>query len=270
MTRRIKRTDQLEITLVLHDENFIRPPRDAQRNALLNRALHEFVLDLQALDHLSARFVPGLPYQDLSDRRQKELRDEEIMEDWQLPLMEAMARIVSAAHGDVLEIGFGRGVASELIQQGGVRSHTIIECNDSVVQRFHEWRRRHPDNDIRLVHGLWQDTIEELGTFDAVFFHTYPLDEAEYMKYVHGSVTFAAHFFPVAARHLVPGGVFTYLSNEIDSLSRAHQRALFRWFEKVELQVLPLDVPPDVRDTWWADRMVVVRAEKGAAQTPTP
>ena len=76
------------------------------------------------------------------------------------------------------------------------------------------------------------------------------------------SVTFAAHFFPVAAAHLRPGGVFTYLSNEIDSLSRAHQRLLFAHFRSVRMQRVPLVLPPDVRDAWWADSMVVVEAVK--------
>ncbi len=39
------------------------------------------------------------------------------MEDWQTPLMQAMARHVTETHGDVLEIGFGRGVSAEFIQQ---------------------------------------------------------------------------------------------------------------------------------------------------------
>ena len=37
-----------------------------------------------------------------------------IWEDWQLPLMQAMAGIVTETHGEVLEIGFGRGGFSDL------------------------------------------------------------------------------------------------------------------------------------------------------------
>ncbi|NIP94473.1 MAG: class I SAM-dependent methyltransferase, partial [Akkermansiaceae bacterium] len=59
---------------------------------------------------------------------------------------------------------------------------------------------------------------------------TYPLTEEEFVNYVAQSSTFAEHFFDTAAAHLRPGGVFTYLTNEIDSLSRAHQRALLKRF----------------------------------------
>ena len=62
------------------------------------------------------------------------------MEEWQIPLMQAMAEVVTETHGDILEIGFGYGVSATLIQEQSVRSHTIIECNDSVVERFFEWK----------------------------------------------------------------------------------------------------------------------------------
>lgn len=262
MTRRLKRSPKWEINLLIKDDQFIRPPQDAQRNALLNRALKEFTDDLIALDQQSSRFVRGDLQHHLEDRTQDQLSDDQIMEDWQIPLMQAMALLVTESHGDVLEIGFGRGVASTMIQAQKVRSHSIIECNDTVVERFHRWKASYGEEDIRLIHGLWQDTIDELGLFDGIFFHTYPLNQEEYMEYVNNSVTFAEHFFSVAARHLRPGGVFTYLSNEIDSLSRAHQRSLFRHFSSIALEVVPLDVPADVKDTWWADTMVVVKAVK--------
>ena len=83
-----------------------------------------------------------------------------------------------------------------------------------------------------------------------------------FFQSVLGSATFAEHFFATAARLLREGGVFTYLSNEVDSLSRAHQRALFRHFSRLAASVVPLSVPADVKDTWWADTMVAVEVTK--------
>jgi guanidinoacetate N-methyltransferase len=160
----------------------------------------------------------------------------------------------------VLEIGFGRGVSATHIQHHGVRSHTIVECNDSVLSRFERWRQQFPERDIRIVPGLWQDVIGTLGEFDSVFFHTYALDEDESVELLAGSVTFAAHFFPVAAAHLRAGGVFTYLTNEIDSIGRAHQRLLFEHFSTFRAQRVALTLPADVRDAWWADSMIVIEA----------
>lgn len=262
MTKKIKRTENFEIVLEIKTEDFIRPPRDAQRNALLNNALSELSDNLQALDKVASRFVPGKLQIALEDRTQKVLSDDEIMEEWQIPLMQAMAEVVTESHGNILEIGFGCGISATMIQEQEVKSHTIIECNDSVVERFFEWKELFKDKKINLVHGLWQDTIDDLGLFDGIFFHTYPLNEEEYMKTVHGKSTFAEHFFETAANHLHPGGVFTYFSNEIDSLSRGHQRALFKHFSSVSLKVIKLELPDDINDTWWADSMVIVKAVK--------
>ena len=76
------------------------------------------------------------------------------------------------------------------------------------------------------------------------------------------SVPFAEHFFPTADEHLVGGGVFTYLTNEIDSLSRGHQRHLFENFSSFRLHLVPLELPSDVRDAWWADSMAVIEVVK--------
>ena len=262
MTKKIKRTENFEIVLEIKTEDFIRPPRDAQRNALLNNALNEFSDNLQALDKLAVGFVPGKLQMALEDRTQKILSDDEIMEEWQIPLMQAMAEVVTESHGNILEIGFGCGISATMIQEQQVLSHTIIECNDSVVERYLEWKELFKDKKINLVHGLWQDTIDDLGFFDGIFFHTYPLNQEEYMQNVHGRSTFAEHFFETAARHLHPKGVFTYFSNEIDSLSRGHQRELFKYFSSFSLKVIDLKLPDDINDTWWADSMVIVKAVK--------
>ena len=260
--RKRQRTASYELSLDIGDDSFIRPPHDAQRNWLLNRFVREAGADLRSLDVIARRFVPGEPRSLPADMRTAELRDDEIMEDWQLPLMEAMASVAARPDADVLEIGFGRGILASLIQQAGVRSHTIVECNPHVLSRFEQWRAPLVGRDIRVVPGLWQDVIESLGTFDAVCFHTYALDEDEAVELLSNSVTFAAGFFPVAAAHLRPGGTFTYLTNEIDSLGREHQRLLLEHFREIRMQRVTLSIPSDVRDAWWADSMIAIAAVK--------
>ncbi len=186
------------------------------------------------------------------------------MEDWQIPIMEAMAELVGRSRGDVLEIGFGRGVSAELLQRTGVRSHTVVECNPAIIERFHRWKANYPNRDIRLLPGRWQDVLDPSSRqYDGAFFHTYPLDEQEFVDQVVRSTTFGEHFFATAAALLRQGGVFTYLTNEIDSLSRPHQRSLFRHFREISVRVVNgLNLPEDVQDSWWANSMVVVGATK--------
>lgn len=264
MTRRLKRTRDFELSLTIQSDDFIRPPRDSQRNWMLNRALKEITDDLEHLNRIAPAFVPGVDARsDLAGRDSRDLSDIEIMEDWQDPIMARMAELVTETSGDVLEIGFGRGIGSGYIQAGDPASHTIIECNDSVIARFHQWVSRYPEKSIRLVPGLWQDVIDSLGEFDGIFFHTYPLSETDVIENVVQSATFAEHFFPVAAAHLREGGVFTYLTNEIDSLGRGHQRALFRHFSRFESSLIRnLEVPEDTTDAMWSNSMVLVKAIK--------
>jgi len=58
------------------------------------------------------------------------------------------------------------------------------------------------------------------------------------------------------------GGVFTYLSNEIDSLSRRHQRALSRHVSRIATSIVEIPVSKNLKDTWWSGRMVAVEATK--------
>ncbi|MBT8103724.1 MAG: class I SAM-dependent methyltransferase [Gammaproteobacteria bacterium] len=221
-----------------------------------------FAANLTELDAVAARFVPGAAEHRYEDRTHRSLSDEEIMKDWQVRMMQSMAEAATRQHRDILEIGFGRGISAEFIQQCGVKSLTIIECNDSVVERFNRWRARHAAQDIRLVHARWQDALQQLSTYDAIFVHTYPLNEKKYMEKPLNSAKFAQHFLENAASLLHPGGVLTYLSNEIDSLSRRHQRALSRHFSRTLTTVIPLPIPANVVDTWWADTMIAVQAFK--------
>ena len=263
--RRIRRSDNYDISVDLKKETFIAPPNAMQRSAIVNKALKEFGSDLDAMHEIAPHFIHGdVANKALDDRTQVHLDEQEIMEDWQIPLMQRMAAIVGNQGGEVLEVGFGRGVSADMIQEYPVDSHTIIECNDSVISGYFDpWKAKYKDErDIILVKGLWQDAIRNLGTFDGIFFHTYPLTMEEYMEYVSESITFAEHFFPYAADHLNEGGVFTYFSNEIDSLSRAHQRALLKHFSAFEIQIVNLQVPENARDTWWANTIAVVKAIK--------
>lgn len=264
--RRNVARDGFEVQFTVKRPDFIAPPRKAQRDWLVGQAIHEAADDLEHLHRISRKFVSGKAHQlqrDLVDSRGASMTEAQIMEDWQIPLMQAMAGYATESPGDVLEVGFGRGVSATFLQQGHPRSHTIIEMNPHCIERhFQPWRQRYPGADIRLEAGRWQDVLPHLGVFDAILFHTYPMNEEEFMSYVLSSITFAEHAFEDMANHLRPGGVFTYFTAEIDSLSRRHQRALLRHFSEISFKVIPLTVPPDTIDSWWADSMVAIKAVK--------
>ncbi|MEL6895476.1 MAG: amino acid adenylation domain-containing protein, partial [Planctomycetota bacterium] len=239
-------------------------PRDRQRRWMLRQWQQEAIADLDALHDIADKMVAGNTTPHLPrDLASAELSPQEIMEDWQTPIMQAMANDVTQSHGDILEIGFGRGVSAEMIQARGVRSHTIVEMNPHSIRHHYEpWRLRHSKADIRIVQGAWQDHVQDLQLYDGVFFHAFPMNEGEFIEYVDSSATFAEHFFPVAARLLRPGGVFSYLSTEVDSLSRRHQRSLLSHFSEIRTRIQALTIPETTKDAWWSQQMVIVSAIK--------
>lgn len=260
--RRVSRSEQYQITVELTDDDFIASPNPAQRARLVTLRLGELAHELDALDQAVSDFVPGGTVETIEDRTQGRIAAQDIMEDWQTPIMRAMADAVTVQGGTVLEIGFGRGVAAGFIQANTPGSHTIIECNRAVIDDFFTpWAAQYSGRDIRLAEGLWEDRLGELGRFDGILFHTYPLTSDEYVERVQRSVTFAAHFFEHAANHLKPGGHFSYLTMEEDSLSRAHQRLLLEHFTGYHVSRIDnLDVPDDTRDAHWSSSMVLITA----------
>jgi amino acid adenylation domain-containing protein len=266
----IRKQSAFDVFLRIHDDAFIQPPQENQRNWTLQRAMDEFVDDLRHLDEVSLRFVKGSDRAEIrhdfqtsraqDDGTQLIIENQQVMQDWERPLMKAMADIVAAAHGDVLELGFGMGISADYIQQARVRSHTIVECNDDVAAACEKWRARYPGRDIRLVKGRWQEVLDQLGQYDGILFDTYPIEEQEFIDTVLNSITFAEHFIPHAARLCRKGGVFSYYSNEIDSFSRRHQRLVLQHFESLTLSVVRGLQPPADCHYWWAASMVAVKA----------
>ncbi len=247
-------------------------PTREQRRWLIDRAVEETMSDLEHLRVLAPGMVAGsarppmaTPWQTSPAALSGEtllIQGQQVMQAWELPLMEAMAAVAAASHGDVLEIGFGLGLSARCIQAVGVRSHIIVESNDDVVAMAMRWRETQAGRDIRIVHAPWDQVMDTLPLVDGIFFDAYPQDEADFTQTVVRQVTFAEHFFGPAAARLRPGGVFTYYSNEIDTMSRRHQRALFGHFRSVTLSVVRgLRPPPDCH-YWWSDSMVVVQAVK--------
>jgi len=256
-------SDRFQLMLDI-ESGYVAPPREAQRAWLLRKAMREWTEDLTALDQLATQFVAGkerLNEADFQVRARSEFTDASIMEDWQIPIMRAMAAIVGRSGGDVLEIGFGRGISAEFIHEFDVSSHTIVEAEPDVVDKyFRPWRRKHSEKNIRIHIRKWQKCNFSPQSFDAILFHAYPLDEAEFFEHIVDSVTYAEHAVPAMAELLREGGRFTYLSNEIDSLSRSHQRLLLRHFRQFRVETIDLEVPDDTYDAYWAPKMVIVEA----------
>lgn len=71
----------------------------------------------------------------------------------------------------VLNIGFGMGIIDGALQRRNPGHHTIIEAHPAVYAQMLalEW---HLKPNVTIVFGKWQDHIDNIGQFDAVFFDT--------------------------------------------------------------------------------------------------
>ncbi|MCK9904561.1 methyltransferase [Parafrankia colletiae] len=264
----LRRAAKFEVSLTPTSDSLLSPVADEPRQWLLGRALDEFAADVGALDEVAGQMVPGgtRPKIDVAVDEAVPavtggtllVSGQEVMQTWEEPLMRTLATAVTRPGGTVCEVGFGLGISAGFVQEHGPSGHTVIEANPDVAVTAREWAAGRAGAEIAV--GRWQDVLPGLGRFDGILFDTYPLDEREVDDYVVRDATFAEHFFPHAAAHLTDGGSFTYYSNEIDSVSRRHQRSLLRHFETFSVRVVDGLRPPADCSYWWAPSMAVIVA----------
>ena len=94
-----------------------------------------------------------------------------VMHSWETPIMEKMAEWVCRRGGDILEIGFGMGIAANFIQQYNINSHTICDNNIEVIERLKNWAI--DKKNIKIVEGDWRQNIDNFGKYDGILFDTF-------------------------------------------------------------------------------------------------
>jgi tetratricopeptide (TPR) repeat protein len=118
----------------------------------------------------------------------------EVMMEWERPIMERSAEMITVNGGDVLNVGFGMAIIDTAIQQFALETHTIIEAHPQVVARAEEWAK--DKKGVQIVPTRWQDALEKIGPFDGIYFDTLMPPMIPFMR--------------ETTRLLKPGGVFTF------------------------------------------------------------
>jgi len=98
----------------------------------------------------------------------------QVMMTWEKTYMEALIDHLNPA-GDVLEIGFGMAYSANQIQKYPIKSHTIIEADETVLEKLNSWAKEQPHT-VNIIHGTWQKMLPTLGKFDSVFFDDSPYE----------------------------------------------------------------------------------------------
>lgn len=136
-----------------------------------------------------------------------EIAGNAVMEAWEEPYMQELAKIVTSKGGAILEIGFGLGISARYIQQHDIEEHTIVEANSDVFVKLEEFACQ-AKHKVTPIFGLWQEVVDSLPSesFDGILFDTYPITKEEL-----DNSDF--QFLETAYRLLKKGGVFTYFSD---------------------------------------------------------
>ena len=96
-----------------------------------------------------------------------------VMHSWETPIMEKMANWVCSNGGDILEVGFGMGIASNFIQKHNIDSHTICEINPDVITNLKKWSSDKPN--VKILEGDWFDNRDRLEKYDGILFDTFDI-----------------------------------------------------------------------------------------------
>jgi guanidinoacetate N-methyltransferase len=139
-----------------------------------------------------------------------EIAGNAVMEAWEEPYMQELAKIVTSKGGAILEVGFGLGISAKYIQQYDIEHHTIVEANSDVFVKLEEFARQ-AKHKVTPILGFWQEVVDSLPSesFDGILFDTYPITKEELDK-------LSFQFVEAAYRLLKKGGVFTYFSDYPD------------------------------------------------------
>ena len=136
-------------------------------------------------------------------------KNRQVMMEWEIPYMNALIDNVKPKDLDVLEIGYGMGYSAKRIQSYKPKSHTGIECDDTVINKA-----KKDGLDIEIVKGRWQKAIHSLGNYDFIFFddHSYEdwnneLDRIEDCKRAEMFIDICIDW------HLNPGGMISFYIN---------------------------------------------------------
>jgi hypothetical protein len=149
--------------------------------------------------------------------------EEQVMMEWEDPLMAESAKYVCQNGGDILEIGFGMGISAGYIQSYSINTHTIIENHPEVILRAQKWALDKPN--VTIINQSWYKALNNLSTYDGLFYDTFNDDDMTY-------------FSSSLSQLIKPGGVATWW-NSIPEENNFYN------IPNVTYKQIPIEPPPN-------------------------
>lgn len=140
------------------------------------------------------------------DEQRLDIDGHPVMQRWETPYMESLAKVATSKGGRVLEVGFGMAISAGAIQSNdNVDEHLIMEANSDVYKRLQSFAETSRRPVTPIGPDLWQNTLDSVpdGSLDGVLYDTYPLNKEE-------QHTHQFEFLKPIRNKLKKGGVLTY------------------------------------------------------------
>ena len=173
--------------------------------------------------------------------------DFSVVEYWELPIQKKLADLVCMSGGNILEIGFGLGLASKQVRQNTtVNSHWILESHPKV---FEDAEILYGTNsDVKLINDFWENQVENLKDdfFSGVIFDCYPIQGFGGRNVSEVMLDLVIDFSMKGAHLLNGNGVlgFIDLSKEIHK-SDTFFSSIEMWYKSFSIHYIDCEVPQE-------------------------
>lgn len=106
-------------------------------------------------------------------------KNQEILTEWKKLYTEALIDALKPS-GDVLQVGYGNGIAANRIQTFKPKSHVIVESNPGIIPRLKDWAKKNPN--VTIVEEKWEKAAPKLKAFDVIYFNEESESDAEILN----------------------------------------------------------------------------------------
>jgi len=165
------------------------------------------------------------------------------VEVWEKPIQTILVESMVASDDMVVEIGFGLGMASEVIQRIGPREHWIIEAHHHVLASVLEKQTLCAN----LIISPWQTVLPMImeNYFDAIVYDADPDDREAFDGSSEATLKFVSPILTHAIRILKPGGKLGFIdfSGALRNHPEFHAK-LTKYNFKLSFVSVPVNAPP--------------------------
>ena len=176
----------------------------------------------------------------------------EAMSNYQRRYMETMAEIATRQGGDILEVGYGLGIATAAIEKRRrkrkIQTHYVIELNRHLA----EVARR--VKNVTVMERDYNERMPEIEgkQFDGILYDGYPLSFDDIHR---DGVIFIERV--AEQKMLKPDGVLTFYTDSAQELGRRFLTFLRGLgFQNIQTKQVPITPPRRKRQVWRQDHFI--------------